>query len=1256
MNNYLNKISFFLLCVFLFSSANALTEVNPNNPNAPLLISSEYSSFFSPGKAVPVNFSYSFSCPSAYSISIYSDNDLSDSICDKIVKGMGWIVKNTYSGIVCERVDGSNSIEDVCGIIPEAKDGSYTLRVTLFDKDGNPTAFDSRVGAIKIKTNKPDIEVESVSFPEKIFVGQNIPIKVRLINNGLRDATSFDLSLYLSSGAEKFLFKEKKVFGLKSDSTEEIEFDFDSTDFFPKEYFLEAVVDSGFDVDEQNENNNILQRKMLLGVPSDYPDLIISSLDYVPLVNQGELVSVNVQVKNNGLIDVTKPFIVSVLNFDGKIIDSKIVYGLKAGKEKPVYFSISSSDFSGKTTLSVSVDKLNSLSELSKGNNSKTFSFDVLSDEVITAEECFNGLDDDSDGLIDEGCKTDYAVELQNYVISSSNEKILSVFDSSLQENKLRFNSSQVPSFFIVPFEINTSPGENKDLSDEFSKKEFCVNVSFKDKSNELFFVFSANPKLVSVSNKNISFLEFVDSFGDFYSYLWTVDGVQKKLPESYASSLFSKNFSEADSGFYFAPALLGFDSDFEMTFTSDCYETGSDGNPSNDSKSLLVKIVSREEDNGIDDDDDGIIDNGFDLKMEDFYFEPEILFEQQESKAVVLVKNQGKLVSPLVKVSFFEKEAKEKNLVFSGEIGSVNPGETKTFSFDFPSEIFSEIENNIIAVLDYENSFAESDELNNDFSSVLFKYSDFVSLKINEVKSDRVIVSPGDSVTLSAKIKNNGFVDSAEFFVIVKDSVSSKIVDSVKVSGLKAGINLQNLEAKNSLNKILFASELNFDDLSSVTVQYDYVISGDLTGNRAYDVCISSEAGASGIASENCKKIFFVVSTKPDLKVNVFKPVNELSVNLGKPVLLELEIENQGVLDAENFSVQLYFFDKKGEKKVINSISGFSLKSGETESIVLSAEFSKEINGSIFAEIDAFNVLEEDNESNNIVSVNLFSFLTENCYNNLDDDFDGLIDESCSETSLNIVNDNTVRNGFVLEPMQKEIVSGKLQKIVFYHSAFGPLAREKITVISPTKKTFDFFTGEDGSVTFLVDELGKYEVFSSVKSVDFRTSFNVISEEQANYSFVFLLAEFFFGSPQQTNPFLIPVLVLLSFLCGAYVFSVLSKNYFNFGDLFVLKSQLRTGFSLVIAFIMFLIVLFSNKAFGLIPFIGVFIALIAVFYLMNSFYAKQTEEKKFIRIRNEQSELKEARNELNKDQKDSKEEKTKKNSKKKKAKFTLRI
>lgn len=1231
----MKRLIFFLCLVFVFSSVNALIEVNPNSPNAPVLISSVYSSFFSPGKEIPVSFSYNYTCPSSYSIEIYEDNDLSNSVCSKIVKGMGWIKRNTYSGIVCERTGSkSNLIEDVCGILPEAKDGSYTLRVTLFDKDDKPVAFDSRVGAIKIESNKPDIEIDSVSFPEKTFVGQNIPIKVKLKNKGLRDATAFVLSLYFSSGSQKVLFEQKKVFELKHDSVEEVKFDFDSSSFFPKEYFLEAVVDSGFDVDEQNENNNLFQKKILLAAPSDYPDLIISSLDYLPSVNQGETLPVTVEVKNNGLADVSDAFIVSMFDYSGEIIESKMVYGLDSGEEKSLSFFVSSSNFSGKTSLSVSIDKLNLLSEVSKGNNFRSFSFDVVSDEVLNAEKCYNDLDDDSDGIVDEDCEADYSVELKDYIISSSNEKIFSVFDSTLQKDKIRFSSTQIPSFFIVPFEVNAKLGENKDSFTEFAGKNFCVNVSSKDKRNKLIFVFSANPDLVSVSEKEISFLEFIDSFGGFYSYLWAVDGVEKTLPESYASSLYSKKFSGNDSGFIFAPALLGFDSDFEITFTSDCYGIDFDGNPSNDSKSLLVKIVSREEDNGIDDDDDGIIDNGFDLRLEDFYFEPNVLVEEKESRAFIIVRNEGIFVSPQVKVYFFEAEIEEKNILFSEKIGSVNPGERKAFSFVLPSEIFSEVENEIVAVLDYENSFAESDELNNDFSSILFKFSDFVSLKISEANADREIVSPGDSVKLSARIKNNGFVDSSDFFIIVRDSLSNKIVDSIKVSSLKAGITLQNLLGRNSLNEIFFASEISFEDLSTVTVGYDYVISGDLIGNRAYDVCISSAADSSGIAPESCRKIFFVVSTKSDLKVNVFKPVNELTVNLGEPVLLELEIENKGILDAEDFSVQLYYFDEENSKKVINSISGFSLESGKTESIMLSVDFSKEINGSVFVELDAFNEVEEDDKSNNIVSVNLFSYLAENCFNGLDDDFDGLIDEACPEADFVVVSNKTVKEGFVLEPLQKEIVTGKLQKVLFYHSVFGPLSNEKISVISPSNKTFDFFTAGDGSISFLVDELGEYQVLSSIKSVDLDTSFVVISEEQAAYSFVYLAAEFLFGSPEQTNPFLIPVLLLLSFLCAAYVFFVLSKNYFYLGDLFVLKSHLRTAFSLIVSFIMFLIVLFSNKVFGLIAFFGVFIALIIVFYLLNSFYSKKSEEKKLTRIRREQAELNEGKNQKKKGKK----------------------
>ncbi len=1222
---------FFIVLFFSFSSA--LTQVNIDSPNAPLVINSSYSGYFSPGEQVPVEFFYRYSCPSSYSIDIYKDNDLSDSVCTRIVNGMGWIVRNTYSGIVCEKTNefSSNTIQDVCGISVNAEDGSYTLRVTLFDSDDKPVVFDSRVGAVKIVSNKPDLEVESVFWPENAFSEKNIPVKVSVKNSGLMDSDSFFVSLYLISGSNKIFIGEKKVVHLNTDAVKELSFNLNSFSLFPGNYFLEAVVDSDFSVEEQNENNNFFQEKVLLSAPSDYSDLIISSVDFPDSVEKGEQVPVLIEVKNNGLTDISKKFIVSI-DSDKKTLKSKIVYGLNSGEKKVFSFFVGSSDFAGETELTVFADKEGLIKEISKENNSKKLVFSV-SGEVFESEICYNELDDDSDGLIDEGCKADYSVELSDYVVLDSGKKLFSVFDSALNQRKLKFNSSQIPSFFVVPFEVNVKFGENKDYLNEFSDKSFCVNVSSLDERNKLFFVFSASaPESISFSEKKISFLEFIDSYSGFYSYLWTVDGVQKILPDSYSSVVYAGDFSAKNSGFYFSPELLGFDSDFKIKVTSDCYGLDLDADTSNDSDSLLVKIVSKEKGNGIDDDDDGVIDNGFDLKLEDFYFEPKIVVDEK-IKAFLTVSNKGKFVSPQVKVSFFDGQKLQENLLFSEKIDSINAGETKTFLFTVSSDVFSKIENKVIAVLDYENSFAESDEFNNVFSFVLFKYINSVNLKISEVNADKKLVYPGEKVKLSAEVKNNGFVDSSEFFVIVRDSFTNEIVDSVKVSSLKAGIKLQDFKNLVSVSRIFF--DVKFDDLSTVVVDYDYVIPSDLIGNKSYDVCVASDALGSKISS--CTEIFFVVSTKADLKLNFFRPVNDLSVIFGEPVLLELEMENQGIIDAENFSVQLYYYNEKNSKKIINSISGFSLKSGKTDRIVLSFDFSEEINGSIFAELDSLNKIDEENKSNNLLSVNLFSYLVEVCYNDLDDDLDGLIDEGCPDTKFVVVNDKSIKEGFVLEAMQKEIISGQVQKILLYHSVFGPLENEKITVITPSKKSFEFFTGKDGSISFLVDETGNYEVLCSIKAVVFNSSFKVISEEQANYSFVYVFAELFFGSPEQTNPFLIPVILLLAFLVSAYVFSVLSRHYFEFGSIFVVKSNYRTAFSLVFSVIVFFLVLFLNKFFGLIVFVLSLIAVLVLTFFVDSYYSKKAEEEKLIQIKKEKVEF----------EKDKKDEKKKDGKKK---------
>ncbi len=1241
------KIFCIVLVFLFFSSVPALSEVSPNDPNSPLRILSSYSSSFSAGEKIPVKFTYKYSCPFAYAIHIYKDKDLSSPVCTKIVKGMGWITTNTYSGVVCQKTsEYNNTIEDVCGISSDAEDGSYTIRVLLFDKYNKPAVFDSVVGAVQIATNKPDLTVSSIEFQEETFVGQSIPIKVEVLNAGLRDSKAFNLLLYLSSDSGKTLIGEKSVPELKEKSSKQVEFLFDSSLLFPGEYLLEAVVDSGFEITEQNENNNLTQKSIFLTALSNYPDLVVDSVDFPFMVTQGEEIPVFVKVKNNGLTDVSENFIVSVLDSFGNSIESKVIYGLNSNQQKEIKFYVMSSGFNGKTAFSVLVDKLNMVNEVSKKNNSSNFSLAVDSANHVVFEKCYNDVDDDLDGLIDEGCKPDYSVELKDFIISPLNEKIFPVLDSSSKKQKFRFDSSQLPDFFVVPFELNVKFGENKDYLSEFDKKNFCVYVSDEKKEKELFLVFSGNYNENFPVLKETSFLSFVDYYGSSFSYFWSDKGTQEKLPESYVSSLYSRNFSgKEDSGFYFNPKLLGFDSgEFEINISSDCFGFDSDGVTSNDSKTLFFKIVSKEENNGIDDDDDGIIDNGFDLKLEDFSFEENILLEEKNAKAFLTVKNNGKFVSPQIKVYFFNGEFQEQNLVFSEKINSIGPDETQVFSFNLPSSFFSEVENKVIAFLDYDNSFAESDEFNNRLSSTLFKYSDSVSLKISEVNSDREIVFPKSNVRLIAKVKNNGFVDSSSFFVVVKDSLTKQVVDSVKVSNLQAGISLQNLKEKKQ-KKVLFGeSKINLDDLSSITIEYDYSISGDLIGNRPYDVCISFSEEDSSVDSDNCKEIFFVVSSQADLRTNYFEPVNELTVKTDSSVLLELEMENKGVLDAENFSVHFYYYDKENAKKVINSISGFSLKSGEKENVMVSVDFSREINGSIFAELDPFNEIKEDDKTNNIDSVNLFAFLFEKCYNDVDDDLDGLIDEDCPESKFIVVSGDTIKTEFVLDVMQKEITIGKIQKVIFYHSVFGPLIGEKVTVITPSKESVDFFTGPNGSVSFSVDEIGDYKVSSSVKSAVLENSFKVISEEEASYSFVYVIAEFFFGSPDQTNPLIIPIILLLAFISSAYAFSRFNKYCFNLSNFFVVKPNYCTGFSFLISLIFFLIALFSNRFFGLIVFFVVLVLEFAFIYLFESYFLKKKKKIKSEKLINETKLIKKEKVEEKKD------------NGKKKAKFTLRL
>ncbi len=348
-------------------------------------------------------------------------------------------------------------------------------------------------------------------------------------------------------------------------------------------------------------------------------------------------------------------------------------------------------------------------------------------------------------------------------------------------------------------------------------------------------------------------------------------------------------------------------------------------------------------------------------------------------------------------------------------------------------------------------------------------------------------------------------------------------------------------------------------------------------------------------------------------------------------------------MLNANDFTVELYYYEAD-TKKVINTISGFNLASGETQKIILTVDFSKEITGSIFAELDSAENIEEDNKTNNIVSINLYSFLIEKCYNELDDDLDGLIDEKCPKNQFVVVSDETIKEQFVFDVMQEEIVEGAMQKVVLYHSLFGPVSEQKITVISPSKEITELITNSEGSISFLAEEKGTYKVMSSIKSVVFTDSFKVISKEQAEYSFLFLIADFFFGGPEQTNPLVIPIILLLSLIASAYAFSKFSRYSIALWDMFVLKPDYGIIVSLIASVIFFLLALCSNRFFGLIGFFIILILEFGFIYFFEQYFIRKSQKKqKEITERN--------RKEL---ESNGKKEETKK--KKKKGKFILKL
>jgi len=151
------------------------------------------------------------------------------------------------------------------GLITAVGTGEATVTVTATKEGYNPATAEVPVRVEEAPPAKPDLFVREISTPKSISAGIVNNVEAIVANQGTGDAGSFTVELYASEikkgkTGEPQLIGTKTVESLAAGSSIPLSFD-----WIPGEkgrYLLKVIVDPGNAIEEINEDNNELTKKV----------------------------------------------------------------------------------------------------------------------------------------------------------------------------------------------------------------------------------------------------------------------------------------------------------------------------------------------------------------------------------------------------------------------------------------------------------------------------------------------------------------------------------------------------------------------------------------------------------------------------------------------------------------------------------------------------------------------------------------------------------------------------------------------------------------------------------------------------------------------------------------------------------------------------------------------------------------------------------------------------------------------------------
>ena len=774
----------------------------------------------------------------------------------------------------------------------------------------------------------PDLTITSFTAGAASYeTGKAMTFSVTVKNQG----TAVSDSAYLSLSGNGVSTYKQSIGALAVDGTKQLTFSVPAPDE-AQTLTLTAFADCDEVVAESDEENNTSSLSVPITAPVVYPDLIVSSVTPTrSSYETGMTGVVHAVVTNQGEQDAGS-FGVTMVN--GEETWSTQISSLAAGASKTLMFPFSTPSEPQTIVITVTADSKDAIVESNESNNSNSTTVEIIEQQLpdLTITAFTAGA-----ASYETGKTMTFSVTVKNQGTAASGSAYLSLSGNGVSTYKQSIGALAAGGTKQLTFSVPASDTAQTLTLTTFADCDEVIAESNEDNNTESLSVSIIKPLLPDLTITAFTANATSYETGKTMTFSVTVKNQGTAASGSAYLSLSGNGISTTKQSI----GSLAVDSTKQLTFSipapasaqtltltafADCDEVVSESNEDNNTRSVTVEIVKP------------LLP---DLTVTSVT-PAKASYRAGETVTIsTTTKNQGEADAGSFVVRFSPSGTSAQPRTVSG----LKVGESTTLTWTFTAPVLSETEVWIITVTaDSTGVIAESNETNNSLSGSVTILGEKPDLCITSLTPDADSYAPGETITFTAVVKNNGIIACPE--------------SQIRFSGAEITSQTKTLSRIPAGGSVAVSFALT---APGIVGEKTYTVTAMADPNNAVEESDESNNSRSGS--------FTVYNPLPDLTVTRIQS-NKNEYADGETGTVTVTVSNQGGKDVTNAKLKLSIGDFHSEVKQTGAIaSGSSVRISFT---FTAPEVLERREVMVTATADPTNEIVESNETNNTLTSSL--------------------------------------------------------------------------------------------------------------------------------------------------------------------------------------------------------------------------------------------------------------------------------------------